>query len=283
MSNISFIRLGFFAGCLIVAGCGKPEANRVPTPNTEQEDSNEEAPKAPVVNNMTPVLKTTGEELIKDVMADEKAAKAKYEGKVIEVEGGVRQSAMFLDSFYFKLFAGQGQLGTVDVRCYPKEADQERLLWLGRGQKVSVVGRLTGISPLSIYMDDCTVTEKGPNPILQITAEQLAAEFAKDGMAAKKKYGHEQAHPSDVIRSSKEVIVSGTIADLAIVDGSFGKEPVAILAGSDGMTVTCRLTQKSWESLKKGEKVTVKGGVDTGILNKNKKTVRIERAFLLKK
>jgi len=278
----------------MVVSCGQPQSTTEPKPGPSTKNDKDtstkngkDGHKDTSAKTLTPELKTTAEDLVKEVMADKKAAADKYsKDKVVEVERAVRHALLtkgIVDTLSFSLCGGKGELGQLDVQCYLKDTEKDKVSWLGKGQKVSVIGKVIMASPTTISLNECTVTEKGPNPTMKIAAEQLAAEFAKDEKAAKEKYGVYLAHPSDVVNSAKEVIVEGTVADLLKRKGEFfGEDHLAILAGSDGMTVTCNLDQKTWESLKKGDKVTIKGEVDT-ILNKDKKAVKLKNAFVLKK
>ena len=81
----------------------------------------------------------------------------------------------------------------------------------------------------------------------KVTAKQLTADFVKDKAAAAKKYGDAM--------NPKEVIVEGTVASLE--DGTYGK--IAKLEGEGKVTVSILLRAEDVDSVKKGDKITIKG------------------------
>ena len=128
------------------------------------------------------------------------------------------------------------------------------------------------MSSHGITLDRCAITEVDKNPTPRVTAEELVEEFAKDPEAAKKKYTE-----SGFVM--KEVIVEGTVAGTeSKPDNSFH---FVDLAGKDGHTVRFTVDKETKDSLKKGDKVTMKG--DVSLYDKDKKQLTVNTAFVLKK
>jgi hypothetical protein len=258
------------AGCLaFAAGCGGPGSS--PPAGTAPG----KGPGTPAAAVDKPEVKTTAEGLAKEVLADEKAAGGKYKDKVVELEGAVEfANAVIGDGRMFHL-AGAKKKPTdvvgLNLFCVPAAADKDKVWWLGKGQKVKVVGRVTGVTSSGVYLDQCTVTELEPSPTPRVTAEQLTGEFGKDEAAAKAKYLTKEGYP-------KEVIVEGTVAGLATTkDGFYSVN----LAGKEGLAVSCTVNKEAYEGLKQGDKVTMKG--DVSGLYKDRKAVLVNTAFVLKK
>jgi tRNA_anti-like len=290
------IRLVSFAGCLLIASCGQPQStpgpSTVKTPNVKKDKevvnkntpAVTEAPKDTPAKPSKPEFKITPESIAKEIMADDKAAELKYKGKIVEIEGKIRVANQYLPVNNISLLGGKGKVGELLMLCTPTKAYEDKMLWLGCGQTVSAVGEITSISPFLVEIKECTITDKDPSPAIKLTAEQLTAEFAKNETEAKKKYRSKPLQPNDIAFALTEVVVEGTVAKVVKIKSLLiaDQVPVIILTGTDGMTVTCDVNQQTWESLKVGDKVTLKGYVDT-VLNKDNKTVKIDSAYLLKK
>jgi len=218
-----------------------------------------------------PKFKLTAEDMAKEVIADQKAALAKYENQVGELEGLVNRDNQVIAEHAIYVAGAKKQPTDVlglNILCTLADEGKDKVWWLGKGQKVKVVGQVTGANSFAIALDRCSVTPLGESPTPKVTAEQIAADFAKDEEAAKKKYKIENFMP-------QEIIVEGTVADLEKKNDFH----LAKLAGADGVTVSCTIDKKTWEGLKKGDKVTIKG--DLSVFSDKK--VGIDTAFLLKK
>jgi hypothetical protein len=221
-----------------------------------------------------PAFKLTAEAFAKEALGNQKGASDKYNGKVVELEGQVDSAnRVITDKGIYLTGAKKNPTDVVGLNllCTPGESAKEKIWWLGKGQKVKVVGKVIGISPLAIYLDECTITEQGQSPTPKVTADELTEAFSKDEEAAKKKYGGDALSP-------KEIIVEGTVAALDKTKNDFY---IARLEGKGGLTVGCTLDKKEWESLKKGDKVTIKG--DLSGFYKDEKNVNVNTAFVLKK
>ncbi len=259
------IRVVLFAmGLVLVAGCGKPESKPGPG-NPKVSDSG-------AAKN--PEIKTTAEELAKEVLADQKAAGTKYDGKVVELQGKVdTANQVVTDNKGFYLTGAKKKPTDVvglNVLCMPVAGEKDKVGWLGKGQKVKVVGKVTGVNAFAVSLAQCTFTEEDKSTTPKVTVEELTSEFAKDAEAAKKKYKIENLN-------SQEIILEGTVADKE----KKGDFHTVKLAGTDGLTVSCTVSKQNWEELKKGDKVTIKGDL-SGYYAADKK-VNVNTAFVLKK
>jgi hypothetical protein len=227
--------------------------------------------------NREPAFRVSATALAQEAIADPKAAEAKYRGQLIEVDGRIDLANRVIgDSRMVSLIGartGPDNVFSVDVMCLSVPNHRAQMWWLGKGEKVKVIGRVTNISPKAVYLDECTFTEQEPNPTVTLSAEQLAGEFAQNASAATKKY-----QPVLGEKYGKEVIVTGTVADrIKTRDGFY----IAQLAGAARITVNCQLPKEEWQSLQRGEKVTIKGDYAKFAAQEN--AVVINNAFLLKK
>ncbi len=272
MANVSrYGECWLLTGCLaFAAGCG---GQRPSSPAGTAAGKGPGTPAAAPADK--PEVKTTAEGLAKEVLADEKAAAEKYKGKVVEVEGAVAFANAFLGNGRMFHLSGAKKKPTdvvgLNLFCVPAAAHKDKVWWLGKGQKVQVVGRVTGVTSSAVYLDQCAVTELEPSPTPRLTAEQLTGEFAKDEAAAKAKYLTKEGYP-------KEVIVEGTVAGRETTKDGFH---TVKLAGKEGLAVSCTVDKETYEGLKDGDKVTLKG--DLSGLYQGHKAVIVNTAFVLKK
>lgn len=254
--------------CGLLIGCDA--SRRAPTsPATRPADDPSAA--------REPAFHVTATALAQEAVADPKAAEAKYRGQWVEVDGRIDLANRVLgDSRMVSLVGtqvGPDKSIVVDILCLSVPNHRAEMWWLGKGEHVTVVGRVSNVSPEAVYLDECTFTEREPNPTPATTAEQLAGEFAHDAGAARKKY-----QPVLGEKYGKEVIVTGTVANLTRTrNGVY----VAQLAGAARLTVNCHLPKEEWESLRKGEAVTVKGDYANFAAEQN--AIVLNNAFVLKK
>jgi tRNA_anti-like len=221
-----------------------------------------------------PDFKTTAEAIVKEFLKDEKAAQKKYKDKFVELEGTVFAANKVLSDKGVWLDGAKKDPKDVvatNVLCYAPAARLEKAFWLGKGQKVKVVGKFAGGSGLAVSLLDCTFTELKPSPTLKTTAKAVAADFDKDEEAATTKYLIDGIN-------SKEIIVEGVVSALEKTKNDFF---IVKLEGSGGLTVNCVVDEAEWKKLKKGDKVTMKG--DLSGFYKDEKKVNVNTAFVLKK
>jgi len=218
-------------------------------------------------------IKTTVAALTQEVIADEKAAQAKYNGKVVEAEGEVEFANKVLNANGFSLKGAKKKptdvIGVTVICNVPKGAEGKA--WrLGTGQKVKVTGTAT-LTSLGVYLNDCTVEELEPAKTPKVSAKALAEEVLKDADAARKKYQTPEGR-------SDAIIVDGTVAAKEKTKDGFH---TAKLAGSGGVTVDCTVNAEDFAALKAGDAVTIKG--DFSSYDPVAKAVTINTAFILPK
>jgi hypothetical protein len=87
----------------------------------------------------------------------------------------------------------------------------------------------------------------GKTTPIKVTSKDLAAAYVKNKNTAEAKYGDKYG--------PKEVIVEGVV--VRFEKNNFGK--IARLEGSGKVTVSCLLKKEDEDSVKQGEKVTIRG------------------------
>src|SRR5262249_20976725 len=113
-----------------------------------------------------------------------KAATTRYKGKIVELKGVVDHPS---DDPYCKL--GYIYLKIKNGGLGPRCALDDPAPWLKVGPGCTI--KLRGVVPdfgLSGDLYPCVIVESSPNTCLEITAVQLAKEFAADKKAAEDKY-----------------------------------------------------------------------------------------------
>lgn len=198
------------------------------------------------------------------MIADEKAAQAKYNGKVVEATGEVEVANKVLNANGFSMKGAKKKptdvIGVTVICNVPKGA--ERKAWrLGTGN----------LTALGVYLTDCAVEELEPARTPRVTAKALAEEVLKDADAARKKYQTPEGHP-------QAIIVDGTVAATEKSKDGFH---TAKLAGAGGVTVDCTVNAEDFAALKAGDAVTIKG--DFSSYDPAAKAVTINTAFVLPK
>lgn len=202
-------------------------------------------------------FQTNAIDLMNEFIKDSKSAEAKYKDKVVELEGKIAYAFELPNDPQTVTLRGTKNAPEAFegpfVVCQPKQKDLNSVWWLGRHQKVRVVGKVTRGTSHQVNLTDCVFEELEPSPTPQVTATELTAEFLKDKKAAKKKYfkGEPRQH-------FQEMIVTGIIKELIHDKKRFAGHSV-ILQGKDPAVVYCRVGEKNWQTLKKGQSVIVKG------------------------
>ena len=190
------------AALLLLSACNqKPN----PAPTNSGDGPNRDGP--PPAARGPAEFKTTIEALTKEVIADQKAAEKKYNGKVVEVEGEVSIANKIITANGFSLKGAKKKptdtLGVTVICNVPKGAEGKA--WrLSSGQKVKAVGTVT-VTGLAVYLADCSFEPLEPTTTAKVTAKALAEEVVKDADAARKKYQTAEGYP-------KEIIVEGVVA-----------------------------------------------------------------------
>lgn len=206
-------------------------------------------------------------DLVKEFIADEKAATAKYKDKIVEVEGVVNTANQELHKGSFSLTGAKKtptDIAQLLVFCNPVPSQQPRMPWLAKGQKVRVRGQLTANS-LALRLLNCQFWELEPPSTPKLTAVQLTEEYAKDEAAAKEKY------------YDKEIIVEGTVVDLEKTKNDFFL--IKLAGAKPDLRVSCTVDEREFNAVKKGQKAVVKG--DCSLLRGNG-DLTVNTAFLIR-
>jgi hypothetical protein len=148
------------------------------------------------------VIKVDPEAFAAEIKADAKAVAAKYKGKLIEMTGTV---AGIYRNFGDVQYVGlpSKTAGTLGVTCVTK--DQKLFGKVFKGQEVTVRGKYPD-PQYGYQIEDCEIVKKGPSPALTYTADEMAAEWARDKEAATKKW------------KDKPIVVSGLIVESKVND-----------------------------------------------------------------
>jgi hypothetical protein len=258
--------LALALGLLLLSACGQKSGEPTNSGNAPNRDGG-----TPVVRGPAD-FKTTADAITKEVIADQKAAEKKYNGKVVEVEGEVSTANKIINPNGFSMKGAKAKptdaVGVVVICTVPKGAEGKA--WrLSSGQRVKLVG--TAAVGHAVYLNDCTVEPLEPATTAKVTAKGLAEEVVKDADAARKKYQTPEGYP-------KEIIVEGVVAALEKTKDGFH---IVKLAGAGGLTVNCTVDEKDFAALKTGDAVTIKG--DFSNYYPEDKGVTVNTAFVLPK
>jgi hypothetical protein len=155
----------------------------------------------PKIDPRKPDFVTTAEALFKEFDSkDNSAAKAKYQGKIIEVTGEVQN---VVNRTRFTLVGDKTVIRpgvkTHNISCEVMPEYEEKAVALAVGQKVKVIGRYKSALILSVRLSDCSLEEFGQSNVPLVSLDEIAAEYDKSAKAAKKKY------------DSMDMIVTGVI------------------------------------------------------------------------
>jgi len=151
----------------------------------------------PKVDVPKPEFTLTADEYVADIEKDKQAAKAKYQGKLIELSGTVRAiqgGVPARETGIVNLGATNSMFG---VNCSMTE--KEPWARVSPGQQVRIRGKAdtSGIP----YLWNSMIVEQGPNPAVKISDADLAKEFVGDKKKTNQKY------------AAKYMIVEGEIVD----------------------------------------------------------------------
>jgi hypothetical protein len=222
---------------MAVAGCGKKD------PTGDGKGGPDEA--AADLATAKPDVTTTAAEWHAEFKKDDKAAKAKYAGKVVELTGKATSVLQNLDAgmAFIHLAVEKDFLG---VRCDTKDLN----VWekVSPGSEVTVRGRLAeGGFLTGELMPVHIVSVKGQAG--SMTATELAEQFTKEKDKLKEKWDDKWAYvEGEFVRS----------------DTSKNGILYLLLKGSGGVDVKCFVgadSKKQVEKLKPGQKVKVLGQV----------------------
>jgi hypothetical protein len=272
------------SGCLVAAGCGDksaptPEAAAPakpapapPTPPTgdakgwtrvESWKAGQPLPKGARASRPTPPPGTppevtgTAEVICQELLG--KVNHDKYFAKVLQVDGVTvpPPTNLFPNAKVKFALAGVPKPFNTerwDVVGTPAPGEEEKVKALAPGRKVRVVGYVIGTAGL-LGMEQCVVTDLGPGPEPTPVREaaEVAAEFVKDGAAARKKYGLSDDAPA-------VLLLRGKVAESA-AEGDTGTYR---LAGADGATVLVAMKVDQYTKVPEVGKTVTAGGVFDG-------------------
>lgn len=229
----------FFVLALALTGCGKKAADDKPgDKQTEKpEDGSDLATAKPDVT-------MTAEAWHAEFKKDEKAAKAKYMGKVVQLTGKVWTLAQNIDAgitfVHLKvendLFGVRG--GTKDLNLWERVPE---------GAEVTIRGRLPDMGVMTGELFPIHVVSVDKNPSRTFTAAELAIEFKKDKEKLKAAWG------------DKWVYVEGEF--VRTIKSQHGSEQI-VLKGAGGVDIKCAFPMDAnalASKLKPGQKVKVLG------------------------
>jgi hypothetical protein len=190
---------------------------------------------------------------------DREAARKKYGGKIVELSGVVESPR---DDPY-------GEVGYIYLKVKAPGGIQrctldDRAPWLRVGPECTIKIRGIVVSKGGIDGDihDCVIVESSPNTCIEITAADLAKDFANDIQAANRKY------------KNKLVIVRGELVSKAPSEADKGRFVYLTLKGNDTYNVKCYLAngndelRKANDGLKIGTKLKVCGEAYFGDIQK---------------
>jgi hypothetical protein len=202
-----------------------------------------------------PTVKIGAEKLLKEVLANPKAAAAKYEGKVIAVSG----PALMTTYHAQQLHDGKNQLSIIAGQKTPKDVGFNLFVegelapglaakaWmLALGQKIEMIGKVTSVKEDRVTMEDCTYRELEKITLPRITAKNLVAAYLKDPRRADATYGSGN--------KSKQMFLTGVIREIL---GGDVRTLVLEPPGKLNVHVNA-VSSKEAEGLKKGDTVTLK-------------------------
>lgn len=215
---------------------------------------------------LKPEITVAAVEFAKEFATDEKAATAKYKGKVVELEGLVESANQVVSKGAFVLTGFKKDKKTViptNIMCFVPATKLDAVVLLGKGQKVKVIGKFADVVFMPRLME-CDFTELSKSPTPTVTAVELTKEYAKDKDAAAKRYGN------------TEVIVEGKVEDLPKV----GDRLYVKLTGDGKLHVHFPIDDNEAKLYPKGATVRVKG--DISPFGFDGTALGIDSAFLLK-
>jgi hypothetical protein len=262
-SRFFVLAFAAMAGAALASGCDKAST----TPSNSNASGGRLKDTAPVKETASAKadFSLTSEQLAKEFETDKGVADAKYKGKMIEVEGPLKDVMISPSGdITFRLVgfkADDGKPGHT-ICGVPPAAEKEKIKNLTEGQKIKFKGECKGESS-GMFVDllKCEILSIGPDPAISITADQLTQDFAKDQKAAEAKY------------KDKWLLVEGTVLELA--EGNYDSLEVALegIGKKDGKPLRVSATfspntKKDAASLKKGDKVKIKGGCGGEVFNK---------------
>jgi len=105
-----------------------------------------------------PPMQVTSNKLVEDYTANEVSADAKYKDKTLEITGTIKDIGKdFLDTPYIVFFYQEYSIVN-NVQCMFAKSDSSELENLAKGQKITVIGDLSGIPGVgNILVRNCKI------------------------------------------------------------------------------------------------------------------------------
>jgi len=244
--------------CLAAAACNN-NPPQGPPPDADKERPNPryvfDEPKGPSPEEMKkrPVdFTATAEGLFAEFKKDERAARQKYRGKTLEVDGVVRMA--FDDGHEGIISLEAGKDAFFGLPCFVPDKEPWAIVTPGQTLKVKGIWPEAATEPALRF---CVIMEAGPNPVVVISAEQLTKDYAADPEGAVKKYSHKYMILSGVI-SKKEANELGAVtltlkgADKVDIECNFAAHNGPATATKEGQEVKL-FSQCFISELKKGD------------------------------
>lgn len=269
---------------VIAVGCGKnketAEGGKSPTEDKKREKpaipKEKEEPKAKAKETIA--FSGADMELSKEVVADIEAAKKKYVGKLVEIEGTVQSAddnnTMTIPSVLLQGFRELPKPGPSFACTFSKDAF-DRVNEMAPGQKVKIRGKVTNVGAVLTHVEKCDLLEISKRTVPDVTVAQLALELAPDNKAKNsEKY------------LEKTAIIEGTVAEVKTMDFTI---KLSLRASDEAKASEFQVqaelpfgfskeVKKRIEAVKKGDKVRVMGT----ILKIDEKVVSMSFCKLLK-
>jgi hypothetical protein len=193
--------------------------------------------------------------MTQEVLADPVAAARKYQDKVVELVGTTVTPAKPSPKppKGMLTLSGAPQPYSTDrtnVEGIPAAADQAGAAEIPAGRAVRLVGKVTSCNTRSVVLSSCSVSDQGPgpDPTPERDVAEVAAAFAKDEAAARKKFAAPEKGPF-------LLIVKGEVAEIART----GKTATLRLAGPDGTVIEGTVKAGDVSLVKKGGKARLAG------------------------
>jgi hypothetical protein len=245
---------------MIAAGCNKPtttDGGKPPRPTSSPASGG--GPSADT--KPSPPLEVTADQLSDAFLADENAAKAKYEDKWLIVDGLYEKAyTRYFDNgevlgrmLWFTEYKDPKKRGTCMIGCKVGADQWPKVEGLSKGQKIKIKAHYYSGSKQSVDLKDCELLAAGPDPAIVVSAVQLTKDYAADKETARRKYPDE-----------KPLLVEGVVFETRAMD-----EPIIILEGFDEKAAKPVRVEAHFdkidraglspETVKKGDKVKIKG------------------------
>ncbi len=206
-----------------------------------------------------PAVRIAADKLLKEVLANPKAAAAKYEGKIIAVSGPVSMPTASAAQLHDKpdgkntlsVDAGQkkpAEIFHLFVDGELAQGEAAKAWMLAHGQRIEMIGKVTGVEKEKVLMEDCTFRELEKVTLPVVTAKNLVAAYTRDWLKANATYGS--------WNKSKQMILTGVIQEIKSSDQI--PKTTLFLEPRGKFTIEVGVNSSEATGLKKGDTVKLK-------------------------